>query len=263
LQEDAVRSFRVTTHTRLVPLGATQSAGELRLPIRKSRPHPHRELVMRRNLFAHLSLLAMLLLAAVGMPAHAICLPGTCPTPCAAGNPNTTSVIQSTPTTDFAPLGNNDVTVTHKKTGLMWKRCAEGLSGAACTTGTAANLTWANALKAANSANSAAFGSYTDWRLPNVKELESIGEVCGANPSINQTAFPATPTSVYFWSSSSYVPGPWNAWYVDFGFGGTWSSAKTNVNYVRLVRGGQSVDSFDGLGALNGITPILMLLLSD
>jgi hypothetical protein len=208
---------------------------------------------MRRDLFALWPLLAMLLILAVGLPAHAT-------TSCTAGNPNTTSLIESTPTSDFAPFGAADVTVTHNKTGLMWKRCAEGLSGASCATGAATTMTWANALKAANTTNTAAFAGYTDWRLPNEKELNSIVEFCGYNPSINQTAFPATPPAL-FWSGSSYVPNPADAWDVFFGSGFTNANYKANSYYVRLVRGGQSVDAFDLLKPYIDITPILMLLL--
>ena len=41
-----------------------------------------------------------------------------------------------------------------------------------------------------------------------------------------------------FWSGSSYVPNPTNAWNVNFNDGNTNANNKTNNNYVRLVRGG-------------------------
>ncbi|MDP4028446.1 MAG: DUF1566 domain-containing protein [Gallionella sp.] len=63
-------------------------------------------------------------------------------------------------------------------------------------------MTWNAALAAAKDAN---FAGHSDWRLPNIKELESIVESCGYNPAINRTLFPATPDE-YFWSGSSYVP---------------------------------------------------------
>lgn len=167
-------------------------------------------------------------------------------TSCTAGNPNTTTVIESTPTADFTVNVNS--TVTHARTGLMWKQCAEGLSGAGCATGGSTAMTWANALKAANTANSAAFAGYTDWRLPNKKELESIVELCGYNPAINQIAFPAV-ISWRFWSNSSNVPNPTEGWAVDFSDGATVTNygggGKGGINYARLIRGGQSPDSLD------------------
>jgi hypothetical protein len=138
-------------------------------------------------------------------------------------------------------MDNLNGTVTHNLTGLMWKQCAEGLSGASCATGSATTFTWANALVQAKNAN---FASHTDWRLPNKKELESIVESCGQNPAINQTLFPATP-ALDFWSGSSYVPDPSYAWLVHFYPGSTFAADRAYFNYVRLVRGGQFFDSFD------------------
>ena len=45
------------------------------------------------------------------------------------------------------------------------------------------------------------------------------------------------------------VPSPASAWVVGFVNGVTLANDKTNGNFVRLVRGGQSVDSFDLLGS--------------
>lgn len=192
---------------------------------------------MRRNLFASFPVLAILLVLVVGFPAYAACT---------AGSPNL-NVMESTPTIDFSV--NGDSTVTHTKTGLMWKQCAEGLSGPACSTGTASAITWANALKAANTANTAAFAGYTDWRLPNIKELTSIVEFCGYGPSINRTVFPASPTG--FWSSTTGngVGAGGGAWVANFfGNGGSIpNQSKTSGLTVRLVRGGPSIDSFSFL----------------
>jgi hypothetical protein len=181
---------------------------------------------MHRNLFAFAVLLAAL---GVSFQVHAVCTAGL----------RNANVAESTPTTAFTDHGNG--TVTHNLTGLMWKQCAEGLSGESCT-GSATELTWAEALVQAKNAN---FASHTDWRLPNIKELESIVESCGYEPSINETLFPATPFIKIFWSGSSYVPYPTNAWNVNFYKGFTGLEQRAVSAYVRLVRGGQFVDSFD------------------
>ena len=159
---------------------------------------------------------------------------------CTAGNPKA-NLIQTTPTADFDTTAT-DGTVIHTKTGLMWKRCAEGQNwnGTTCTD-SSYSFSWQNALAAA--ANST-FAGYTDWRVPNVKELQSIVESCGFIPAINQTIFPATPAS-YFWSASSYGPDPAFAWNVTFIDDFVGALDKSNGSQVRLVRGGQSFDSFD------------------
>jgi hypothetical protein len=164
---------------------------------------------------------------------------------CTAVNPNA-SVIQTTPTADFDATAT-DGTVIHTKTGLMWKRCAEGQTwddtNATCA-GTAGLLNWQNALAAAATST---FAGHSDWRLPNVKELQSIVESCGYNPAINQTVFPATPAAFSWWSASSYGPNPASAWSVNFNGGNVFANDRSIGLFVRLVRGGQSFDSFDFL----------------
>jgi hypothetical protein len=159
---------------------------------------------------------------------------------CTAANPNA-SVVEDTPTSAFTD--NGDGTVTHSLTGLMWKQCAEGLSGADCATGGATAMNWSGALAMASSDSTAGYG---DWRLPNQRELLSIVETCGYSPTINQTLFPNTPASS-FWSTSSYVPNLNLAWYVYFYNGDYGPSVRAGNSLVRLVRGGQLLDTFDAL----------------
>lgn len=211
---------------------------------------------MYRNLLA---LVAILTMQTTAFQARAVTL-------CAAGNPNTTSVAELTPTSAF--VNHNDGTVTHSLTGLMWKQCAQGSSGANCATGTATTMSWSAALAAAVADATA---GQSDWRLPNKKELQSIAESCGFSPAINQTLFPATP-AYFFWSSSSDVPTPAYAWQVNFNEGYTNINPKTAGSYVRLVRSGQSLGSFDanhplqrvldidGNGAADALTDGLMVI---
>jgi hypothetical protein len=135
---------------------------------------------------------------------------------------------------------NGDGTVTDTATGLMWAQCSQGQSGAACATGTATRMTWSAALTAAVTANTAAYKGYSDWRLPDENELESILDITVAtDPAINLTAFPATPVSSVYWSSTTYAPVPAGAWSVYFNGGGASGDDKANSYLVRLVRSGQ------------------------
>ena len=127
-------------------------------------------------------------------------------------------------------------TVTDTRTGLMWDRCARGLSGVGCATGTASSFTWQAALDAAGTIGT--YKGYNDWRLPNLKELRSLVEECRIIPSINEFAFPNTPAS-FFWSGSPTAGVSTAAWYVDFGGGYGSPSNRNNANQVRLVRAGQ------------------------
>ncbi len=125
-------------------------------------------------------------------------------------------------------------TVTDTSTGLMWKACAEGQAGSACS-GEANTFTWAEAL---SWAEATVFGGHDDWRLPNVKELSGLVEECRFTPAININFFPNTPNAE-FWSSSPqvqesfYTPG---AWWVDFYIGYTSHDPRELTAHVRLVR---------------------------
>lgn len=118
--------------------------------------------------------------------------------------------------------------VTDGKTGLVWRRCSQGQSwsGSSCS-GSASIFTHEQALVLAK--------TQAGWRLPNVKELASLVDRSRSNPTIDVTAFPATPSS-YFWSAS---PDGGNAGYglsVLFHTGEVLSLRRSNDFHVRLVR---------------------------
>ena len=138
--------------------------------------------------------------------------------------------LETTPTSDFT-LDDVNGTAYHQKTGLTWKRCAEGQSWDSANktcTGTATHYPWSAALSLASGG----------WRLPNINELRSIVERRNFDPPINATVFPNT-SSYWFWSSSpgAYYPG--GAWNVEFYVGFIEASYKDYHNAVRLVRGGE------------------------
>lgn len=146
-----------------------------------------------------------------------------------------TSIISTTPTGDF--VDNNNGTVTHTKTGLMWMRCSLGQNwtGSGCEH-TAASYSWQGALVAAKGHS---FAGYSDWRLPNINELESIVEERCWAPSINSFIFPNIPPN-WFWSSSPAVLSNRNfVWSVDL-YGSHYSNQfRESENYALLVRSAQ------------------------
>ena len=144
-----------------------------------------------------------------------------------------TEVPSTTPASRFHD--NGDATVTDQSTGLMWARCPEGLSGSACADGTVANFTWEAALIRARDSSLA---GYTDWRLPNIKELSSLVEERCYDPAINLAVFPNTPSS-YFWSASPSADSSNFTWIVGFMNGGADYRSRYNYSQVRLVRSGQ------------------------
>jgi hypothetical protein len=116
--------------------------------------------------------------------------------------------------------------VTDKLTGLMWVG-APSLSFD----------TWANAL---TSANGLTLCGFSDWRLPNINELESLvnSEVVDQATSLNTQGFTGVQAS-YYWSSSSYAGSPANAWIVSMYDGFVYAVDKTLSYYVWPVRAGQ------------------------
>jgi len=126
---------------------------------------------------------------------------------------------------------NTDGTITDSSTGLTWKKCLEGLSGNDCATGTAATKTWSQALALTDTVNG--------WRVPNIKELQSIVDETKVNPAIDTACFPtpAGTANIYVWSASPYAGNTTTSWVIDFKDGLFWNQVTqtTSIN-VRLVK---------------------------
>lgn len=134
-------------------------------------------------------------------------------------------------------VSNDGEEVSDLLTGLIWRRCAEGMSvsDGACV-GSARMFTHEASLQ-----HAAAYAASTGkaWRLPNVKELSSIVDRARLSPAIDVAAFPGAPAG-WFWSSTPSAGSIELGWYVDFAdgyVGGGYSRA--GDNQVRLVRSGQ------------------------
>ena len=138
------------------------------------------------------------------------------------------AVVATAPDSRFQDRG--DGTVTDRKTGLTWKRCAEGLSGPDCADGSAETFSWQAALQQAADSD--------QWRLPNKNELASLVERRCYDPAINEDFFPNTPSSA-FWSSSPDAYFSSSAWLVNFLHGYVDYFGKNRDRRVRLVRAGQ------------------------
>ncbi len=158
----------------------------------------------------------------------------------AAQTCKTDSIPASTPDSQLIDNGNG--TVTDTKTGLMWKQCLEGVDGDNCENNSSSIFTWQKALQRPVTVNDAGgFAGYTDWRLPNIRELRSIVEEQCFNPAINLTYFPNTPSLLFssVWSGSPNADSSDYAWNVNFSTGES-NAFFRNLHYgVRLVRNAQ------------------------
>ena len=132
----------------------------------------------------------------------------------------------NTPTvvTHFTDNGNG--TITDNVTGLIWQK-----------TPYVDSLTWENSLTYADTLT---FNGFTDWRLPNIKELQSINDESLINPSVNTTYFPTISKSKFYWSSTTLPNQTTKAWYLYPAFGITTYDYKTVAHHLICVRGNQA-----------------------
>jgi hypothetical protein len=118
-------------------------------------------------------------------------------------------------------VDNGDGTVTDNCTGLMWqKETAPGANA----------YTWQTALQYCEGLELA---GHDDWRLPNVRELQSIVDFGRTTPPIDPV-FDAM--KEWYWSSSANVGDPGYAWGVDFIGGGVNDGTTDTGLCVRAVR---------------------------
>lgn len=137
------------------------------------------------------------------------------------------------------PVGSE---VRDKVTGLIWRRCVEGMiwSGSTCV-GTISRFTWEQALERANTAKATTAKPMSTWHVPEYAELYTLPEKACSSPAINSVWFPGQ-SSVYpvsvAWSSESDGSSSGGSWGIDFDTGNV-SRGNNNYNFsVRLVRSG-------------------------
>ena len=129
-------------------------------------------------------------------------------------------------------VDNGDGTVTDNCTGLMWQKDAADTDGDQQVTYDFDDvLKWQHALSYCANLE---FAGYTDWRLPNVRELQSIMDYGRYSPAIDPVF---NSNSVLYWSSTSLAAHPAEAWLVRFASGKVEDAYKTLTSYVRAVRG--------------------------
>lgn len=148
-------------------------------------------------------------------------------------------------------MDNGDGTISDLTTGLMWEKLSD--DGSIHDWDNTYTFTDAINTKIA-ALNTAVFGGYNDWRLPNARELLTIVDwTAAASPAIapafNSNCVPScSPTTCgctkwfWHWTSSEGRKQAGLAYSVgfegDLGYPTLWRQLKTGPHPVRAVRGG-------------------------
>ena len=118
---------------------------------------------------------------------------------------------------------NGDGTITDNYTGLIWQK-----------TQSPNTMTWEEGLLYASNLSLA---GKSDWRLPNVKEIQSLNDVKLCKPSFNKNYF-TNISSGNLWSSTTLMNATAKAWDINVDYGIVSYNDKTIKEYVLCVRGG-------------------------
>jgi hypothetical protein len=123
-----------------------------------------------------------------------------------------------------APQGRyiiDELTVTDTKTGLVWQKSVEAAQ--------------TNSVDAGIYCQNLPLGG-GPWRLPSMKELQTLVDESLKSPAIDPVAFANTPIGAY-WSSSVVLPAGFSLWTIDFTDGKTGTLVAFGASaYVRCVR---------------------------
>jgi hypothetical protein len=114
----------------------------------------------------------------------------------------------------------SDGTVADARTGLSWQRAASD-----------AQLSWTEAQTYCSTLPLAGGG----FRLPNMKELQSLVDEGASDPAIDEASFPNTP-SEGFWAATPLSGTPTAAWFVSFSSGISYNSLIERTYRARCVR---------------------------
>ena len=128
--------------------------------------------------------------------------------------------------------------MTDNLTRLIWMKNASNVGAVGFGV-----KTWADALSAANNLKSGDAGltdgsQAGDWRLPNLRELQSLVDYGSRTPAL-PADHPFTGVVMsHYWSSTAKFGNTFWAWGVYFDDGHVWDLFKDDKNYVLCVRGG-------------------------
>lgn len=119
---------------------------------------------------------------------------------------------------------NGNGTISHAGTRLMWQKQDDGLKKYGDD--------------ALNYCESLSLGGYDDWRIPNIKELQSITDYSIYYPAIDLVVFPETQyflANSYYWSSTAKQGSDFAVWRTEYKLG-KFEPGGNESKYLRCVR---------------------------
>lgn len=214
--------------------------------------------------FSFFVLLMAFMLTAAGLPQHVeaaagiISLPRTGQTTSyATGDDGDLQNGVAWPATRF--VENVTGAMTDTLTGLIWAKDAGTPTAGACAGG---RKSWQGALDYVACLNSNVYLGFSDWRLPNIVEMESLFNDGAANSAtwLSTQGFSNVQSSYsYYWSSTTYPDTTGSAWGVHlsdtqnfYGYSKTtntyfsWPVRGATADPSRLRRSGQSMSYATG-----------------
>ena len=123
-----------------------------------------------------------------------------------------------------------DESVFDLLTGLIWPGNAELAEFP---------LSWQEALDFVNDMNTSGFSGFSDWRLPNRRELFSLIDHVHINPALDKKPF-FNVFSGYYWTSTTCSRLPGQAWYIHLGGARVFKGMKHGSYMVWPVRSGRT-----------------------
>jgi len=161
-------------------------------------------------------------------------------------------------------IDNGDGTIRDQNTGLMWEKkvTGDGVPNPANLHDADNSYVWSEViamgtdsiwdwLDDVNAEGGVGFAGHSDWRVPNLKELQSIVDYENENPAVHSIFHdPATcatcsditeaactcTDAITYWSSTTRKPNTAQAWNVDFSDGAISGNGKGGARRVRAVR---------------------------
>ncbi len=128
--------------------------------------------------------------------------------------------------------GGEGFGITDHLTGLIWQEPLSGVAGGWGDLPAFDGLDWCEDLETGTG------GQYSDWRMPNIKELQSLLDYGQSGPALPPSHPFTNVENEEYWTSTTWKDADYRAWSIDLDSGSIRWENKINSNRIWCVRGG-------------------------